>query len=179
MAVVSVGDRTLEHVAGVGAGGGEVAPLGLGLGAHQQQLTLRRGVGAMEIEGAAGMASGGLEAPGAQGGRGRFEQRGHGMAPDGRLHTVDAAELAEQLGRRRGVVGDLVDRCAALGHHGGDTGMSLRAHSLGQRLVGDLTDDGAAEAPPVTLDVDQAVGGQLVEVAAPELLTELLGEALE
>ncbi len=53
------------------------------------------------------------------------------------------------------------------------------AHSLGQRLIGDFAHDGAAEAPPVAVDVEQPVGGQLVEVAAAELLAELLAEPLE
>ena len=45
----------------------------------------------------------------------RFEQRRDGVLGDRRADAVDRAELGEQLGGGGGVVGDVVDRCAALG----------------------------------------------------------------
>ena len=98
------------------------------------------------------------------------------MAGDRRAHAVDRPELGEQLGGGRRVVGDVVDRRAPLGHHGGDAGVALGPHPLGQRLVGDLAHDGAAEAPPPAVDLEQPVGGELVEVGEVEVLAHRLAE---
>ena len=98
------------------------------------------------------------------------------MAGDRRAHAVDRPELGQQLGGGRRVVGDVVDRRAALGHHGGDAGVALCPHPLGQRLVGDLAHDRAAEAPPPAVDLQHPVGGQLIEVGETEVLAHRLGE---
>ncbi len=77
-----------------------------------------------------------------------------------------------------GVVGDVIDRTAAtVGHHRGDAGVALGTHPLGERLVDDLAHDHAAEAPPLALDVEQAVGGEFVEITLVEVLAHRLGEA--
>ena len=85
-------------------------------------------------------------------------------------------ELDQQLGRRGGVVGDVVDAVATGRHDGGDAGMALRSHSLRQRLVDDLPHDVAAELPALAVELDQSGARQVVEVGDAEVLTHLLGE---
>ncbi len=79
--------------------------------------------------------------------RGREEQ------PDRLLADVAAdarhrPDLADEFGRRRRVMGQLVDRrLRHVGHRRRGAGVTLRTDELRQRLIGDLTHDVAAEVP--------------------------------
>jgi hypothetical protein len=55
---VIIGEGAIEHPLGVGRRLGEPPLLELGAGPHQQQLALGRRIGAVEIEGPAGVADG-------------------------------------------------------------------------------------------------------------------------
>ena len=98
------------------------------------------------------------------------------MPDDRRPHAVDRAELDHQLGGGGGVVGDVVDAVATGRHDGGDAGVALRPHPLGQCLVDDLTHDVAAELPALAVQLEKSGARQVVEVGDAEVLTHLLGE---
>ena len=79
-----------------------------------------------------------------------------------------------------GEVLDLVEVLALLGGQGHrHAGVALGAGALGERLVGDLADDVAAEPPPAAVELEDPVGRQLGDVAAGELLVHRRGELLE
>ena len=67
-------------------------------------------------------------------------------------------ELGDQLGGGGGVVGQVLDEVFLLGgERDRHAGVTLRPGALRERLVGDLADDVAVEAPPVAVDVEEAV----------------------
>ena len=57
--------------------------------------------------------------------------------------------------------------------------MTLCPSALRERLVGDLAHDVAVEAPPVAVDVEETVGGELGEIVVVELLLHRLGEVAQ
>ena len=99
------------------------------------------------------------------------------------MARLDPAELGDQLGGRGGVVGEVLDLVEVLALLGGEghrhAGVALRTGALGERLVGDLAHDVAAEPPPAAVELEDPVGRQLADVAGGELLLHRRGELLE
>ena len=164
--LVVVGEGALEGVAGVGAGRGELAHVDLGRRPDQQQLALGDRIGLAQRERPPGMADGVLGAAGVERRLGRLVQRVHGVAGERPGHAGNPAELGDQLRRRGGMVGEVLDLVEVLALLGGERhrhpGVALRPGALGERLVGDLADDVAAEPPPAAVELEDPVGRQLV-----------------
>ena len=181
--LVVVGEGALEGVPGVGAGGRELAHVDLGRRPDQQQLPLGLRIRLAEAEGPPGMADGVLGAAGVERRLGGLVQGVHGLAGERAGHAGNTAELADQLGRRGGVMGEVLDLVEVLALLAGQghrhAGVALGARALGERLVGDLAHDVAAEPPPAAVELEDPVGRQLEHVAAGELLVHRLGELLQ
>ena len=129
--------------AGVG-----IAPLGVGLGAQQEQLAADQRIGRAELERAGRVALRLVDRTDVERPLRGGEQQPDRLVADVRRHARHRADLADEFGRRRGVVGDLVDRrIRHVGHHRGRSRVALGAHQLRQRLVRDLAHDIAAEPP--------------------------------
>ena len=130
-----------------------------------------------------GVADGVLGAAGVERRLGGLVQGVHGVAGERAGHAGHPAELGDQLGRRGGVVGEVLDLVEVLALLGGErhrhAGVSLGAGPFGEGLVGDLADDVAAEPPPAAVELEDPVGRQLDHVRVGELLVHRAGELLE
>ena len=170
--LVVVGEGALQGVTGVGVGCRELAHVDLGRRPDQQQLALGVRVGLAQGERPPGMADGVFGAPGLERRLGGLVQGVHGVAGERPRHSGNPAELADQLGRCGGVVGEVLDLVEVLALLGGKghrhAGVALGPGALGERLVGDLADDVAAEPPPATVELEDPVGGQLDRTSADE-----------
>ena len=111
---------------------------------------------------------------------GRSAEQGDGAVRDVVGNAVDRADVADELGRRCGVVGDLIDRAELeAAHHGRRPGVALRPRRLRQRLIGNLTDHVRAEPPPPIVDIEHPDVDELVEIARIERLAHLDTEPLQ
>ena len=112
-----------------------------------------------------GVADGVLGAAGVERRLGGLVEGVHGVTGERAGHPGHPAELGDQLGRRGGVVGEVLDLVEVLALLGGErhrhAGVSLGARALGEGLVGDLAHDVAAEAPPAAVELEDPVGRQL------------------
>ena len=181
--LVVVGKGALQGVPGVGVGRRELAHVDLRGGPDEQQLAFGVGVGLAQGEGPPCVANGVFGAARFERRLGGLVQGVHGVAGQRSGHSGNPADLADQLGRGGGVVGEVFDLMEVLTLLGGEgdrhAGVALRSGALGERLVGDLTDDIAAEPPPATVELEDSVGSQLDRIAVRELLVHRRGEVFE
>ena len=146
----------------VGAGAVEVSLLDLGSGPPEERGPPRRaGLVGKQRQGTVVVPAGNdprLDALGA--GRGLLE-RGHRLLAHVGRHARHRAQLDDELGRGRELVGDLIDaRLTELLEHPGQAGVAAGALGLGERAVGDLVHELRLEVELVVVELDQIAFGE-------------------
>jgi hypothetical protein len=110
VAKIAGGDRRLQGVAGIGDRGVDEAPLDHRLRPEQQQLAAQRVVFGPEVECPRRVAGGLVERADVDRPLGRVAQQVDRLLGDVAGHTGNRADLGDEFGGARRMMGDLVER---------------------------------------------------------------------
>ncbi len=182
VADVAGGERRLEHLLGIDLGNRRFASFDGGTRSRQLQRSLGIPIGTRseQVECPARLTDRLRERADVERSLGGATEHRNRPVGDVVGHPLDRPDVADEFGRRRRMVRDLVDRPQVeLVHDRRRAGMALRPRRLGERLVGDLADHVRSEPPPSLVDVEHAVLDQLFEVGGIERLAHFHTESLQ